>query len=82
MFATTANDPKELYGGIKVDGDVYQIDTSKISNKWYKDMHYAWRSTWPEYKAEQIVSFEKIPPEAIELIQQGEGEYYAGLQNR
>jgi hypothetical protein len=46
--------------GIWDEGDIWQIDTTKINNKWFKDLNIQ-----SKYR---IMTFEAIPPTAIKLI--------------
>ena len=43
-----------------LDGDIWQIDTTKIDNKWFKDLNI--QSRW------RIMTFEPIPPSALKLL--------------
>jgi len=67
IFAVNDEDPKKAWDSTYND-DIYQIDTTKLSNKWYND---------PNFKKEEncIITFERIPLSAIKLIYKGkEGE--------
>jgi hypothetical protein len=50
------------------DDDVWKIDTTKITNKWYADKNFEWMAKNPF-----VVTYENIPPEAISLIHKGTG---------
>ena len=45
--------------GSWASGDIWQIDTTKINNKWFKDLNIQ-----SKYR---VMTFEPIPPEAIKL---------------
>jgi hypothetical protein len=49
------------------DDDIYKIDTTKLKNQWYSDPNF-------DLKANRILTFEKIPLNAIKLIYKGTGE--------
>ncbi len=66
IFATNSDDPKQWFDST-YDDDVWKIDTSKLDNKWFSD---------PNFKESDgfILTFDNIPPRAIELIYGGTGE--------
>jgi hypothetical protein len=67
IFATNTSNKRAWFDS-SYDDDVWEIDTTKISNvKWYKDRHY-------ESKSKHIVTFQDIPKEAIKLIYEGSGK--------
>ena len=70
IFATNSNDKSDWFDST-YDDDFYRIDTSKISNKWYRDPNF---KDTDKYKFYHIITFEPIPRDAIELIYQGTGE--------
>ena len=49
------------------DDDVYRIDTSKLSNKWYNDPNF-------NVKDNRIITFDPIPAKSIKLIYKGTGD--------
>jgi hypothetical protein len=67
IFATNTSNKRAWFDS-SYDDDVWEIDTTKISNvKWYKDRHY-------KSKSKHIVTFQDIPKEAIKLIYEGSGK--------
>ena len=67
IFATNS-DNKNNWFDSTYDDDVYQIDTSKINNKWFLD---------PNFNDDRyIITFKNIPLNAIKLIYKGTGESY------
>jgi hypothetical protein len=67
IFATNSSNKRAWFDST-YDDDVWEIDTTKISNvKWYKDRHY-------ESRSKHIVTFQDIPKEAIKLIYEGSGK--------
>jgi len=60
IFAVKSN--KNIWHG---QGDVWQIDTTKIDNKWWEDLNLYKNTNWGN---NAIMTFEDIPPEAIEHI--------------
>jgi len=61
IFATNSTNKRAWFDST-YDDDVWTINTELIPNvKWYKDRHFE------SYK-KHIVTFENIPPEAIELM--------------
>jgi hypothetical protein len=67
IFATNSTNKRSWFDST-YDDDVWEIDTTKISNvKWYKDRHY-------ESRSKHIVTFQDIPKEAIKLIYEGSGK--------
>jgi hypothetical protein len=67
IFATNSSNKRAWFDS-SYDDDVWEIDTTKISNvKWYKDRHY-------ESRSKHIVTFENIPIDAIKLIYEGSGK--------
>ena len=66
VFATNSTDPKQWFAK-RWDGDVWAIDTSLIPDVvWYEDTHW-----FPDGQNKHIVTFDKIPPHALTLIQKG-----------
>ena len=47
------------------DDDIYKINTSKLSNKWYNDPNF-------NIDEKRIITFEGIPFNSIELIYKGQ----------
>jgi len=86
IFATNSDDKNEWFDST-YDDDIYKIDTSKISNKWYEDPNFSKdKEEYVEFGGKKIklpprqgenfyiITFEKIPLNAIELIYKGTGE--------
>ena len=70
VFASNTED-KELMFHSYYDDDVYKIHTTKIPNiTWYTDYNMGDAS----FGHPHIVTFNPIPPEAIELIHKGKGK--------
>lgn len=85
IFAVNSDD-KEDWWDSTYDDDIYQIDTEKITNKWFEDPNFSNdKEQFAVYngkpiklpnttkKNDRIITFEKIPIEAIELIYKGAG---------
>lgn len=64
IFATNSELKKDWFDST-YDDDIWQIDTSKIKNKWFVDNHYK--------NLKHVVTFENIPPQALKLIYKGTG---------
>jgi len=67
IFATNSTDENDLFDS-GYDDDVYEIDTTKLNNKWYLDPNFDWSD---EYN--HIITFEPIPKSAIKIIYMGSG---------
>lgn len=67
IFATNSKNKRNWFDST-YDDDVFRIDTSKINNIWYED-----KNMYSEFQNLHILTFEPIPPEAIELIYKGSG---------
>ena len=66
IFATNSTNKRAWFDST-YDDDVWAINTNLIPNiRWYKDSHF-------ESSKKHIVTFDNIPPEAIELIHEGNG---------
>lgn len=52
------------------DDDIYKIDTTKFENKWYLDPNFSKYND----KTKAIITFEKIPASALELVYEGNGK--------
>jgi len=66
IFATNSTNKRAWFDST-YDDDVWAINTNLIPNiKWYKDSHF-------ESSKKHIVTFDNIPPEAIELMSEGTG---------
>jgi len=85
IFATNS-DKKEDWFDSTYDDDIYQIDTEKITNKWFEDPNFSNdNEKFTVYngkkiklpnntsKNHHIITFENIPVEAIKLIYKGTG---------
>lgn len=85
IFAVNS-DEKEDWWDSTYDDDIYQIDTTKISNKWFEDPNFSndneqfaiyngKKIKLPNNTSENyhIITFENIPVEAIKLIYKGTG---------
>lgn len=86
IFATNSDDKNKWFDST-YDDDIYKINTSKISNKWYEDPNFSKdKEEYVEFGGKKIklpprqgenfhiITFEKIPLNAIELIYKGTGE--------
>lgn len=73
VFATNDRIENITNGMQNFPGDVWGIDTTKTHNNWFKDKHFA---GFEEHGMANphIVTFEKVPPEALILSHKG-GEY-------
>jgi hypothetical protein len=66
IFATNSTNKRAWFDST-YDDDVWTINTEMMPDvKWYKDRHY-------ESTKKHIVTFNNIPPEAIELLYEGTG---------
>ena len=66
VFATNSKSQKQWFA-TKWDGDVWEIDTSMIPDVvWYEDTHL-----FSENQDKHIVTFDRIPPQALTLIHEG-----------
>jgi len=63
IFAVNSDDKKEWWDST-YDDDIYQIDTSKLTNKWYNDPNF-------DLEDNRIITFQNIPVSAIKLIYKG-----------
>jgi len=67
IFATNSTNKRAWFDST-YDDDVWTINTELIPNvKWYKDRHF-------DSTKKHIVTFDNIPPEAIELMREGTGD--------
>jgi len=67
IFATNSTNKRAFFDPT-YDDDIWYIDTTKIpKHKWYKDAHY-------ESSKKHIVTFEAIPPNALNLVYSGSGK--------
>lgn len=67
IFASNSSDEDDWFDST-YDDDIYQIDTTKINNKWFKD---------PNFDDDAyVITFEPIPKSALKLIYKGSGEEY------
>jgi hypothetical protein len=66
IFAVNSDNKKDWWNST-FDDDIYRIDTTKLKNKWYVDPNF-------DLKDHRIITFEKIPLNAIKLIYKGTGE--------
>jgi hypothetical protein len=65
IFASNS-DNKENWFDSTYDDDIWKIDTSKLSNKWYLDPNFD--------SGGYIITFDPIPLNSIELIWSGSGK--------
>lgn len=84
IFATNSDKKKDWFDST-YDDDIYQIDTTKLDNKWYEDPNFGGkdRTFWfdgKKYKLPinheryyHIITYEPIPLDAIKLIHKGTG---------
>jgi hypothetical protein len=74
IFATNSTNKRAWFDST-YDDDVWAINTNLIPNiKWYKDRHF-------ESSKKHIVTFDNIPPEAIELIHEGTGKDWGLMES-
>jgi hypothetical protein len=74
IFATNSTNKRSWFDST-YDDDVWEINTELIPDvKWYKDRHY-------ESTKKHIVTFDNIPPEAIELIHEGTGKDWGLMES-
>jgi len=67
IFATNSDNKKDWFDST-YDDDIYQIDTTKINNKWFLDPNFTW-----EKSPKHIITFDNIPLSSIKLIYKGSG---------
>lgn len=67
IFLSTSDDKQKWFDS-GYDDDIYKIDTSKFSANYYLDPNFEWTNT-----DHYIITYEKIPKNAIELIYIGNG---------
>jgi hypothetical protein len=72
IFVTNSDNPEDWFDS-DYDDDVYKIDTSKITNKWFFDPNFE-EGIYKTDDNDSLITLEKIPLEAIELIHKGTGE--------
>lgn len=65
IFAVNS-DNKEDWWDSTYDDDIYKINTTKLTNKWYNDPNF-------DLDDNRIITFENIPIDSIELIYKGNG---------
>lgn len=63
IFAVNSNNKNDWWDST-YDDDVYEIDTTKLSNKWYNDPNF-------DLDDKRIITFENIPRDSIKLIYKG-----------
>lgn len=62
IFAINSNNEKDVWNST-YDDDVYIIDTANLNNKWYRDPNFD--------DDDHVITFEKLPFDAIKLVYQG-----------
>jgi hypothetical protein len=67
IFASNSDDKKRWFDST-YDDDIYQIDTTKINNTWFKDPNFL----FGDYS--HIITFDSIPLDAIKMIHRGTGK--------
>lgn len=67
IFATNSDNEDDWFYST-YDDDRYQIDTTKLTNKFFLDPNFGWGDF------NHIITFEPIPLNAIKLIYKGTGE--------
>jgi hypothetical protein len=70
IFAIMSNDVKDAYDST-YDDDIYEIDATKIYNKWFRDPNFL-----DSKDAMHVITFDDIPKHAIKLIHTGTGESF------
>lgn len=70
IFATNSENIEDWFDSI-YDDDIYQINTIKLNNKWFVDPNFL-RQNITKY----IITFDKIPLNAIKLIYKGSGKSF------
>jgi GNAT superfamily N-acetyltransferase len=63
IFVVNSN-KKKYFWDSTYDDDIYQIDTTKLNNKWYNDPNF-------DSDGLHLITFENIPPNSIKLIYKG-----------
>jgi len=68
IFATITETLNDLTGGIEnFQSDIWEIDTLKSKNDWFGDNHFEMLKQYG-FKNPHIVTFNRIPPNAIRLV--------------
>jgi hypothetical protein len=68
IFAIMSDNIKDAWDST-YDDDIYEIDTSKINNEWFRDPNFI------NYKdSKHCITFTNIPVNAIKLVYKGTGE--------
>lgn len=70
IFATNSANVDDLFDS-GYDDDIYKIDTTKLSNTWYKDPNFV------NTNNKHMITFDPIPRSAITLVYKGSGESYS-----
>jgi hypothetical protein len=65
IFAVNSDDKKDWWDST-YDDDIYVIDTTNLSNKWYNDPNF-------DLEDKRIITFDNIPINSIRLIYKGSG---------
>jgi len=65
IFAVNSSQDKYMWNST-YDDDIYKIDTTNLKNKWYQDPNF-------ESDGLHIITFDKIPLDAIKIIYKGTG---------
>lgn len=66
IFAVNSDNKKDWWDSI-YDDDIYRIDTTNLTNKWYNDPNF-------DVNDKRLITFEPIPKSALQLIYKGTGE--------
>lgn len=61
IFVVNSNKEKYFWDSTYDDDEIYQIDTTKLNNKWYNDPNF-------DSDGLHLITFENIPPNSIKLI--------------
>jgi hypothetical protein len=80
IFATNS-DINNVTGGVpKFGADIWAIDTTKINNQWFVDKHFQSLKDYG-FNNPHIVTFEKIPKEAIFLAHKANESIREEIEN-
>lgn len=68
IFLTNSNKVEDWFDST-YDDDIYEINTTKLKNKFLIDPNFVWQDN-PKH----IITYENIPLDSIRLIYKGSGE--------
>lgn len=66
VFATNSEKGFDDIWSTDGSGDVWEIDTTNLPNKWWFDLNFYWNNEYQQFK--HIMTFEPIPAKYLKLI--------------